>query len=45
MKGFSIPQKKNHILIVEDEPVSQEMLSDFLKKEGFLVSKAENGFR
>ncbi|MBT3351617.1 MAG: response regulator [Nitrospinaceae bacterium] len=40
-----MPEKKHHILVVEDEPVSREMLADFLKKEGFLVSKAKNGLQ
>ncbi len=40
-----MPHRKEHILVVEDEPVSREMLTDFLKKQCFLVSRAKNGLQ
>ena len=38
-----MPENKQHILIVEDEPVSREMLADFLSGEGYQVSTAGDG--
>jgi DNA-binding response OmpR family regulator len=32
-----------HILIVDDEPACLELLSDFLRKEGYEVSEARDG--
>jgi DNA-binding NtrC family response regulator len=34
-----------HILVVDDEPVQREMVSGFLKKQGFEVIAAESGER
>ena len=32
-----------NILVVEDEPASLELLSHFLRKEGYRVSEASDG--
>ena len=32
-----------HILVVDDEPAQREMVSGFLKKQGFEVAAAESG--
>lgn len=38
-----MPTTNGHILIVEDEPVSREMLADLLQGENFEVSQAKDG--
>ena len=35
---------KHHILIVDDEPVNLKVLKNYLEKEGYRVSMAQNGF-
>lgn len=34
---------KSNILVVDDEPVARQSLSDILKLEGFIVASAPNG--
>jgi DNA-binding NtrC family response regulator len=34
---------KNHVLIVDDEQIMRESLTDWLEADGFQVSSAENG--
>jgi len=43
LQKYHIGETANHILIVEDDPVIQEMLVRILSKDGYQISTAENG--
>ena len=38
-----MPQRRDHILIVEDEPVTRATLAGYFEEAGYRVTEAENG--
>jgi len=39
----AVPEERPSILVVDDEPIIREVLSDYLASQGYIVHTAENG--